>query len=147
MDRVTPPLVGAIQSLRWMISAGRAPKDAVRTYLDENADELAHGYRELWVWRSRGLARPAAVPKVVRGVYRRTLWDLIERGLAGEPILNALAALEDEVDRAARAELDLHLAALPFKLLIPLLMFQFPAYLLLLLGPALNELTRSLGSA
>jgi hypothetical protein len=34
---------------------------------------------------------------------------------------------------------------LPFKVLIPMLLFQFPAYLLLLLGPVLRELTQQIG--
>lgn len=143
MESVTPPLITAIQSLRWMIAAGRSPKDAVRVYLDENGDDLAHAYRERWIRMAS--PAPGATPKL-RGVYRIALWDLIERGIGGEPILNPLAALEDEVTRAARAELDLHLLTLPFKMLIPLLAFQFPAHLLLLLGPTLNELTRSLGA-
>ena len=137
METVAPPLVTAIQSVRWLIGAGSSPKDAFKIYLRENADELAEDYRERWILKS---ARP------FRSVYRRALWDLIERGVAGEPILNALHALEDEVNRCATAELDLHLVTLPFKMLIPLLIFQFPAHLLLLLGPTLDDLARSLGA-
>lgn len=62
----------------------------------------------------------------------------------GQPVLDHLAALEDEITKAADAELDIHISTLPFKMLIPLLLFQFPAYLVLLLGPALRELTRQL---
>ena len=86
------------------------------------------------------------MPRGPGGVYARALWDLVDRGLAGEPISSALLALHDEVARAARAELELHVATLPFKMLIPLLLFQFPAHLLLLLGPMLRDLTRSLGA-
>ena len=59
--------------------------------------------------------------------------------------MDALRALETEVESKAEAELDAHVAALPFKVLLPLLLFQFPAYLLLLLGPLLRELQRQLG--
>ena len=51
-----------------------------------------------------------------------------------------------EVEAAAELELQAHVAQLPLKVLLPLLFFQFPAYLLLLLGPVLRELSRSLGS-
>ena len=145
MESLIPPLLTAIQSLRLSIGAGRSPKDAFRTYLDENNDGLAAEYRELW------LARQADVPadrwpRGPRGVYARALWDLAQRGFAGEPILHALVALDDEVARAARAELELHVSTLPFKMLIPLMLFQFPAHLLLLLGPILRDLTQTMGA-
>jgi hypothetical protein len=68
----------------------------------------------------------------------------VERGCNGQPVIEYLEGLEKEIDFASHAELDLHISTLQFKALIPLLLFQFPAYLVLLLGPLLRELQNQL---
>jgi hypothetical protein len=78
--------------------------------------------------------------------YQRAFWELISRGLEGQPIVEPLTALEAEIETAANHELDQHLATLPFKALIPLLGLQFPAFALLLLGPLMRELAKGLGA-
>ena len=146
MDSVAPPLLTAVQTLRLGIGGGRSPRDVFRCYLDENNDELAAEYRELWIAMTANVPVDRR-PRGPRGMYARAFWDLANRGFAGEPIAGALAALEDEIARAARAQLELHVATLPFKMLIPLLLFQFPAHLLLLLGPMMRDLTKTLGAS
>lgn len=143
METLTPPVLRAVQEIRWHIAAGHAMREAVRQYLDAHHDEFTLRLREQWA-----LQRQAGTPRASRftTLYQRALWNLIERGCAGQPVLDALGALETEVERAASAELEAHLATLPFKVLLPLLLFQFPAHLILLLGPLLRELNRSLGS-
>ncbi|MEN0059151.1 MAG: hypothetical protein AAGB31_09985, partial [Bdellovibrio sp.] len=56
-----------------------------------------------------------------------------------------LNRLEEEIIEACREEMAERLAQLPFILLVPLLLFQFPAFLLLLFGPLLNNFFHSLG--
>lgn len=143
MEDLTPPLARAIMDVRWSIASGRSMKDAFQSYLDRHHDPLASILREHWVLRCSSAGhRP---PRPLRTHFQRAFWDLVQRGCSGQPSLEALIALESEVESAARAELDDFLATLPFKVLIPLLLFQFPAYLLLLLGPLLRELERQLG--
>lgn len=77
--------------------------------------------------------------------WQEAFWELLERGCGGQPISEALLQLQEEVEKAVDHELELHIAGLPFKALVPLLLFQFPAFLLLLLGPIVRELQRSLG--
>ena len=144
METVTPPLLTAVQTLRLGIGGGRSARDVFRAYLDENNDALAAAYRELWLAAAANVP-PERRPVGPRGVYSRALWSLAQRGFAGEPIMNALTALEDEVARAARAELDVHVLNLPFKMLIPLLLVQFPAHMVLLLGPMLRDLGGAMG--
>jgi hypothetical protein len=140
MEDLTPPLLYAVRELRWQMNAGRAMKEAFQCYLDGKLDPLSLELRRNWVLKQKG----GPIPHL-RSHYAQSFWNLVERGLAGQPTHEALGILEAEVQRAAEAELDEHLAALPFKVLIPLLLFQFPAYLLLLLGPALRELNRQMG--
>lgn len=140
MEDLTPPLLYAVREVRWQMNAGRAMKDAFQCYLDGRQDALSFELRRNWVLKQKGGALPP-----LRSHYAQSFWNLVERGLAGQPAHEALGVLEAEVQQAAESELDEHLATLPFKVLIPLLLFQFPAYLVLLLGPALRELTKQMG--
>lgn len=142
MEALIPPLLGAVRELRWQIGAGRSMREAFRRYLETAHDEVAADLRERWTLRTSG---GTLSPGPIGSPYRRALWDLIERGSAGQPVLEPLGALEEEIEAAAQAELDLHLATLPFKVMLPLLLLQFPAHLILLLGPMLREFRRALG--
>ncbi|HMN67043.1 MAG TPA: hypothetical protein PKC28_00760 [Bdellovibrionales bacterium] len=142
MEDLTPPLLRALRETRWHLQSGKGVREAVSIYLSRAHDPFADSLRERWIpfqQNPDANVRPFASP------LTRGFWDLIRRGCAGQPTLEALRALEDETEAAAAHQLDLHLAALPFKVLIPLLLFQFPAYLLLLLVPLLRELERQMG--
>lgn len=144
MESVNPPLLDAVQEIRWQISNGRSMKESFQEYLSSNNDELAAEFRELWTlkWKSKSEIRSTVVFKTH---FRRAFWDLVERGCAGQPVLEPLCGLENEIALAAQAELDRHISTLPFKVLLPLLLFQFPAHMILLLGPMLRDLNRTLG--
>ena len=141
MDDLTPPILKAVREVRWMISSGKSMKDALQIYLDGTHDAFASFLRAQWARKRQG-----AKLDTPKSHYQKAFWNLVERGCAGQPTLEALNALEHEVEKAAQSELDAHLASLPFKVLLPLLLFQFPAYLILLLGPMLRELNRQMGA-
>jgi hypothetical protein len=144
MENLTPPLLRALRELKWLMTSGKSMTEAFQIYLSRADDDLASRLRQLWILKNQS-SRAPFTPESLPTYLQRTFWELIERGARGEPCLEALNTLEREVEKAAQAELDEHLAALPFKVLMPLLLFQFPAYLLLLLGPLLRELQRQLG--
>ena len=145
MEIVSPPLLTAVQEVRWSLSSGRSMSESVRLYLDHHGDEVASELRERWILKGQGPSTTQRPALPFRNHYRKALWELIERGLAGQPVLEALSALEWEVQQAAQQELEQHLSVLPFKVLMPLLLFQFPAYLLLLVLPLLRDLNLHLG--
>jgi hypothetical protein len=70
--------------------------------------------------------------------------ETLNRGLAGEPILQRLDEIEEEMRLTMIDTLGKHLQRLPILLLLPLTALIFPGFMLLILGPLLNELTRSL---
>lgn len=148
MEALIPPGLEAIQDVRWMLQSGRSMKESFRIYLDSHNNRLADEFRERWIlkWQAKtSQSSGFAQQKAFRSHYHSALWELVERGCQGQPVLEALKALEEEIERAAQQELDLHISTLPFKILIPLLTLQFPAFLLLLLGPMLRELNRQMG--
>lgn len=143
MESLTPPILTAIREVRWLIGGGHSMNEAFRIYLESSKGPFTQSLSEWWVARAQ--ARVGARPVFQYKTYSQRLFlELVERGCAGQPTLEALRGLEDEVEKAAQAELDAHLASLPFKVLIPLLIFQFPAYLVLLLGPVLRDLSDQL---
>lgn len=73
-------------------------------------------------------------------IYRKHLFVLLEQGVKGVPIYEKLRALELEMVEACQSEIREHLERLPLKILLPILVFQFPAFLILLFGPLLNHL-------
>lgn len=139
-----PPLLNLIQNLQWSISSGRPLKESLENILRTDNSSLGRSFGELWVLKSAGQKiRPE---KCLTSFYQTALWDLIERSSQGQPITEPLRGLEAEVAQAAQAELESHVATLPFKALIPLLAFQFPAFLIILLGPILRDLHSQLGA-
>jgi hypothetical protein len=141
MEDLGPPLLLTIRELRWLLSAGHSMREALRLHLHDTQNVFTRRLREWWTLRVQD-RRSDWQPK---SHFQQSFIDVLERGLAGQPTLDVLCALEDEVEKAAQRELDLHLASLPFKVLIPLLLFLFPAFLILLLGPLLRDLSRQLG--
>jgi hypothetical protein len=79
-----------------------------------------------------------------RSPHRRTVLELAAAGLAGQSILAQLEELRTEILAACDLEIRTHLELLPLKMLVPLLLFQFPAFLILLFGPLLRNLIEEL---
>ena len=72
--------------------------------------------------------------------HRRALVEVLMSGVAGQSIALHLESLAIEIRLACDAEIREHLELLPVKMLAPLLLFQFPAFLILMFGPLLRHL-------
>lgn len=117
--------------------------ESINLYLESHSDPLSSQLREMLVMLNRNKTELSQLQTPLQ----RAFWILIVRGLNGQPVLEALQGLEVEVERMASHQLETHIAELPFKVMIPMLLFMFPAYLLVLIGPMMRELTRVLGLA
>lgn len=145
MENLAPPLSVVLQ-LQLAIENGHSFRESLRQVLHSNDEnDFMKTIREWSVRKSHNQSTHLLVKSLI-SPYRRTLLDLFERGWDGEPILEPLQSIEEEIRSAAAAELDQFIATLPFRAMIPLLLLQFPAYMLLLLGPILSDLSRQLGS-
>lgn len=74
------------------------------------------------------------------GLYRERLFWLLESGYAGAPVLRELRALKSETLEQLELDLKNHVERLPLKMLLPLLLLMFPAFLILLFGPMMTQL-------
>lgn len=140
MENIISPTLEAIMEIKWAIGSGVSTKEALNSYLQSHHNGCAQELQKNWLHTQQGMACPP-----LKLPIRQALWTLIERGLAGQPILDSLASLESEADSVSQDQLNAHILALPFKSLLPLIFLQFPAYLILLLGPILRELSKNLG--
>lgn len=72
--------------------------------------------------------------------YEQFAFQIFWKGLQGYPINNQLHELHKEVLDLCREDMNHHLESMPFKMLLPLLFFAFPSFLILILGPLINQL-------
>ncbi|MCX7977559.1 MAG: hypothetical protein N2578_01005 [Bdellovibrionaceae bacterium] len=80
----------------------------------------------------------------VASAQQRGVLLTLEKGLRGAPIYSILEAIRQELESSCLEQIEEFAATLPMKMLIPLLMLMFPAYLILLFGPLVEQLGRHL---
>ncbi len=141
MESVIPPVLQAVRSVQWFMQSGLSMNESLRSYMEMHNDSFAAQIREAHMALIKG--RPREV--FLESHRQQAFWNLIVRANKGEPVLEALRHLEEEIEHAAQSELEEHIALLPFKMMLPLLLLMFPAYLIVLIGPLLRELNKGLG--
>lgn len=140
MEGLAPPMRCLIE-IQTAIANGESVRSGVLRYvqLASPTDEFAESTRAfLFSWDQGRDWR--AVIKKIKSAHRRSLLDVIAIGLGGHSIASHLESLRSEIAEACHLEIQNHLEMLPLKMLMPLLLFQFPAFLLLLFGPLLRHL-------
>lgn len=144
MEGLAPPLKCLIE-IQSSLQNAEPAREGVTRYIqnarsgDVFADELR---RFLFAWDQGRDWRSILLG--VSSPHRRALMDLIAIALGGQPILLHLEELKVEVVNAVELEIQQHMELLPVKMLMPLLLLQFPAFLLLLFGPLLTQLIEEL---
>lgn len=142
MDGLAPPL-RCLSEIKMAMLNGSSLREALRSYLQMTEDEFSSCVHR-WLLLVEAQQDTKALKLKLQSPYRRSLLETFEHGLSGEPILERLNELESEVHRACFDELERHLQKLPLLTMIPLLLCQFPAFLMLLLGPLLHEFMQGL---
>ena len=141
MEGLAPPMK-LVLSIKYGMDRGDSVRTALQKYFENRQDEFS---QQVFKWY--GLLQvgnsPQEVLSSLKSPYRKALLSVLERGLRGEPIYTVLLQLEQEMAEAARDEMERFVAVLPVKMLLPLLLLQFPAYLILLLGPLLKSFLTS----
>lgn len=143
MEGVAPPLE-LLLAVKRTLEKGQPTKAGVHLYLKRHDGEFAATVTQWLALLHQGKETQILITRL-SSQHRQVLLQLLERGLRGEAIYNVLLTLEEEILEACHEELTNKLARLPFILLVPLLLFQFPAFLLLLFGPLLQNFFHSLG--
>ena len=140
---LAPPLQ-AVLEIRLLIENGNSVSQAIRLYSQRNdKDDLA---KELGVWLLAQSAGKKYENKIFNSFYRKRLLEILTQGLKGFAILPALSDLEEDLIFISNENMDEHIQKLPLISLIPLMLFEFPAFFLLLAGPLLLNLLYALQS-
>lgn len=143
MEGLAPPLA-LLLCVKRAIEKGQSVKQGILLYIKKERGEFVTTVT-LWLGLLQQGQDPKDAIQRLSSPHRRTLLQVLERGLRGESIHTVLVRLEEELVEACNEELTNKIAQLPFIMLIPLLLFQFPAFLLLLFGPLLQNFFHSLG--
>ena len=138
---LAPPLK-AVLEIRLQMENGVSVPQAVRVYSQRNLEEPFAKKLGLWLFAKE--TGKSYDEKAFDTFYRRRLVDLLNYGLRGESILEALCDLEKDLIFITNENLEQHLQKLPLVSLIPLMLFEFPAFFLLLVGPLLLNLLSAL---
>ncbi len=144
MESMNPALL-LLLTVKRHLERSQSVKIGITEYLRTEEtlfrDDVATWFN-LW---QQGLETESVLKKQ-SSIYRNILLQTLERGLKGEPIYNFLVELEIEIIKACEHSLSQSLGRLPFILLVPLLLFQLPAFLILLFGPILSRFLEAMGS-
>ena len=142
MEDLAPPLKFVL-ALRVGLESGNSVSSTIQRYTKAHRDDFSQALERMLFDRNRGIENPDWINSMPR-VYRRAIVRLIIRGLHGQPILTEVAAVEAELVAACDIDSESTLQRLPVITLILLLLIQFPAFLILLIGPLLGQLIKGL---
>ena len=142
MENVAPPLV-LISYIKKVIESGKSPREGIILYLSEENDEFSENVRKWFVDREQG-KNSLQISNLKISSHRRSLLQLLQRGLDKESIYQQLLLLENETMEACYQEINEKMTKLPYLMMVPVLFFQFPALILLILGPLIQNFVESL---
>ncbi|MEK6774237.1 MAG: hypothetical protein AABY64_09875 [Bdellovibrionota bacterium] len=142
MEGLSPGL-NLLLRCRRAVDQGKPLSLAIKSFLQNETGEFP---QQVFKWMSLFEQGQKTDPILnqIKSSYRRQLLEVLERGLKREPIGNILVLLETEIHEACEEEIQKKLTDLPYQVMLPLLLFQFPAFLLLLLGPFLLQLIENM---
>lgn len=140
---LAPPLQ-AVLEIRLKIENGTSVPQAIRSYTKRNPGDLFAQKLGLWLFAKE--TGKNLEEEAFDTFYRKRLIDILSRGLEGESILKALSDLEEDLIVISNEDLEQYLQKLPLIGLIPLMLFEFPAFFLILVGPLLLNLLSALNT-
>lgn len=137
METLVPEVLLLAQVLRRNLETGRSTRKALEIYIDTYRSPWARQIQQfLFCWDEKKDLKEALLPKMT--LHQRALLELCWMALRGGSIYERLLEVEKELHIACEEEILRKTSQLPFLLMIPLLFFQLPAFLLLLFGPILK---------
>ena len=142
MENLAPPLICLLE-LQSALANGESVRSGFLKYVSQSKDEFSNLCKKfLFAWdKGQNWGR---LIQDEPSSYRRILLELVAAGLSGLSIQNQLKEIQVEIERGMDLEIKRHVELLPLKMMVPLLLFQFPAFLLLLFGPILSQLLKEL---
>lgn len=137
MENIAPPLV-LLWEVKRSLEKGQGISVGIKNYLKRvTTGFFRHQVETWWAAQNNSLI---LYDKSLLSHKRRYLLEVLEAGLKGHGILQALYGLESELILSCEDEIQNHISRLPLLALIPLMFLIFPALMLLLIVPLLKLL-------
>ena len=137
------PLLHLLIQVRLGIERGEPLRGVLKSYVAQYSHEMTLSLIE-WVMCLEQGRVPVVELQGWKTAHRRAFLQTLSRGARGESILPALINLEQDIFAACEEELERRSTLLPMQCLVPLLLFQFPALMMVILGPLLSQLVKSM---
>ena len=129
------PSISFVSGLKDKIQCGHSLATAVDELVLTNEGPFFIKLHSWWVAKKSG----HKVSEHFSSEYQAALIQILDEGLNGAPIYQALQSLEQEMLEEFERQWKAYLERLPVILSLPLLFLFFPAYVILLFGPLLNQ--------
>ena len=141
MDDIAPPLKCIIY-IEKALSEGRSLQTGLKNYiaLGKLSSHKGDFHYEIQELLQTFLMDKSPSELKSKTIYRGALKDLLWAGLKGQSIYKELQGLKEEITGAAYADIKSFIDSIALKSTIPLLCLQFPAFLMLLMGPVLTQI-------
>jgi len=138
MEYLAPPLKHLI-TIKMSVENGESVRMAVEKILKHPwRDDFYYLLQEFMIHWDQGMDVYPLIAKI-KSPYQRAIMNVVCHGFKGETVLNQLHELEDEIVRACEIDIEKHIQRLPIITLLPLMLLQFPAFIILFIGPVLAE--------
>ena len=143
------PVLNFLITVEESLSRGEAVRDAVLAWLGRERTRSHDFQREVLEFlRKTERIDPSyafdASDLRCRTLFRHSLFAILADGMNGSSILPRLRELRIEVEAQLELDMKAHVESLPLKMLVPLLLCMFPAFLILLLGPITRNFVEAL---
>lgn len=142
MEGLAPPLA-LLLCCRRSLEKGESLRVGIKKYIGQGGDAFASQVSQ-WIFLIETGRSTTELLSKQSSPYRRHLLRILEKGLQREPILPLLHCLEQEIAEACEIEIQNQITTLPYKALLPLVIFIFPAFMMILLGPLLLQLLETM---
>lgn len=134
MENIAAPLL-LILFIRRQLERGQSVRSGLEIFIAQSQSDWTLEVQMWLMRRDQGNLNPESFQHLTP--QRQILLNVIDRGLEGQSVLALLNQLQEEFVEQCESQIQRHIQSLPFKLMIPLFVFIFPAFLILLIGPLL----------
>jgi hypothetical protein len=138
MVGIASPLECVIE-IRSQIESGQSLRSTIERYCQNHHDDFSEDLKVWYLETERGLNLQKKPGRPLTS-YRKAIFDILAQGLRGQAILSQLKDIEEEIWTIVQLDIEKFVSLLPIRALIPLMLFQLPGFLILLLGPILQKL-------
>ena len=129
------PSIDFLKKIKHKLQQGNSVSQSIELSLNHLSDPFTAKVKIWWLAHQSN----QQVEVKFKTHYQRTMISIFEEGIAGTPIYESLDYLEVEMLEEFERQWKLYLERLPSLLSLPLLFLFFPAYIILLFGPLLNQ--------